>query len=233
MPSRVKTTEPCEGCGRPFIIGSNAFGNHLGHCTNVLLAKKILNENAALGRKGDVEVDSLGNVSSRRPHLESRTSETATRPTQAPFVFEDNGGERWELSPDDVATSTPTRLNDHTVNREEDQSFGTNEDAAPYQDTREKIPLKKDVTPDSGDYSFQISLMDLLQHHKSDLKLHNEIINLLNKSLRKGKINTKHPDLMSRKKIIKKVENDFHTTNLKPQHVPVTLSDGTRATVFF
>ena len=139
MPSRVKTTEPCEGCGRPFIIGSNAFGNHLGHCTNVLLAKNISNENAALGRNGDVEVDALGNVSSRRPHLESRTAETARGPTPAPFVFEDNDGERWELSPDDVATSTPTGLNDHTVNREEDQAFGTNEDAAPYQDTREKI----------------------------------------------------------------------------------------------
>ena len=148
MPSRVKTTETCEGCVRPFVIGSNVFANHLGRCTNVLLAKKISNENVALERKGDVKVDALGNLSSRRSHLELRTAETARGPTPAPFVFVDNDGERWELSPDDVATSTTTGLNDHIVNCEEDQAFGTHEDVAPYQDTREKIPLQKDVTPD-------------------------------------------------------------------------------------
>ena len=47
-----------------------------------------------------------------------------------------------------------------------------------------KIPFKKDVTPDSGDYLFSISLMDLLQHHKTDLKLYNEIVDLIGRSLK-------------------------------------------------
>ena len=73
--------------------------------------------------------------------------------------------------------------------------------------------------------------MDLLQHHKTDLKLYDEIVDLIGRSIKEGKINPNNRDLLSRKKLLQKVQNDFETKHLKPNHVPVTLSNGTKATV--
>ena len=63
------------------------------------------------------------------------------------------------------------------------------------------------------------------------MKLYDEIIILLDQYLTSGKLNPKHPNLSSRKAFMKKVETDFKTTGLKPKHVPVTLEDGSKATV--
>ena len=68
----------------------------------------------------------------------------------------------------------------------------------------------KDVGLDNS-YSFQIELMDILLRHGSDLGMHDEIINLLQTYLRSGKLDPKHPDLVTWKKFISNIEKDFKT----------------------
>ena len=75
--------------------------------------------------------------------------------------------------------------------------------------------------------------MEILQRHKTDMKLHSEIIQSLDQYLTNGKLNPKHPNICSRKAFMQKVETDFKTTGLKPKHMPVTLENGSKVTVSF
>ena len=70
-----------------------------------------------------------------------------------------------------------------------------------------KVAYSKNVKIKSGGYLFQIELMDILQRHKTDLKMHDEIVVLLDDYLRNGKSNADRPGLCSRKAFISKVEN--------------------------
>ena len=73
--------------------------------------------------------------------------------------------------------------------------------------------------------------MDVLQRHKADLKLHDEIIKLMDSYFKSGKINSNDMKLLTRQRFINKVEESFKTTGLKPKHENVTLSDGSKATI--
>ena len=93
-----------------------------------------------------------------------------------------------------------------------------------------KYPFKKNV-PIPGNVSFQIELMEILQRHKTDVKLHDEIINLLDHYLTAGKIDPTNKNFSSRKKFIRKIGRDFSTTVMKPKHIPITLEGGSKATI--
>ena len=56
--------------------------------------------------------------------------------------------------------------------------------------------------------------MEILQQDKTDMKMHDEIIHLLDNYLTTGKLNTMNPNFSSRKKFIQKVERDFAITGL-------------------
>ena len=73
--------------------------------------------------------------------------------------------------------------------------------------------------------------MEILQKHKTDLKVYDEIVTLLDQYLTTGKLNPRHPNLLSRKAFMKKVETDFKTTGLKPKHVPVLCENGSKVTI--
>ena len=74
-----------------------------------------------------------------------------------------------------------------------------------------------------GAYCFQIELTDILQLHKADLKMHDEIVHLINKYVSSGKIDPENTGLCSRKSFLAKVERDFSTKGLKPKHINVKL----------
>ena len=73
--------------------------------------------------------------------------------------------------------------------------------------------------------------MDILQRHKTNLILHDEIVDLVSLYLRIGKLNSKKSDLVHRKAFIKQVEESFQIKGLKPKHENVELSDGRKATI--
>ena len=58
--------------------------------------------------------------------------------------------------------------------------------------------------------------MEILQQHKTDMKLHDEIIHLPDHYLTTGKLNPMDPNFSSRKKFIQKVERAFATTGFQP-----------------
>ena len=244
---------PCPGCGEgSYILSSRSFTCHFSnHCPKFLM--KSGGEIATSTYQSDVEsqrpsgdqspdefeennnnnnesiyqppiinmeVDDLGNPIYVRDLLQSRDSlpsqqqDLANENDNDPFQFNDNEEERWELqnnSSDERSTESMNEISDDTGIR--------------------KIPFSKDVSVNNGGYSFQIELMDILQRHKTDLKMHDEIVSLLDDYLRNGKLNADQPGLRTRKNFIAKVQKDFNTTGLKPKHKLVELSDGSKATV--
>ena len=49
--------------------------------------------------------------------------------------------------------------------------------------------------------------MDLLQHHKTDPKLYDKLVDLIGQSIKEGKVNPNNRDLLSRKKLLIKSPN--------------------------
>ena len=159
-----ETPVPCDGCGRPFVVGSKAFGMHLKHCSNILLGKVPVRAKSSIGPAGEVETDDLGNPFHDRTPLESRCAAVSNRSSSfhQPFIFTDNEGNPWELSGDNEYPSG------QYIEAESGDNIAAPTFGADFVALPTKIPLKINVTPDSGDYSFCISLMDLLQHHKTE-----------------------------------------------------------------
>ena len=232
--------QPCPGCGLgSFVFGSRSLGTHFSrHCTKILLKpppatggadlisnnpqKSIAknNKQSPTDKTNPIiykfQVNELGNPIVRRNFLEARVglSSQVNTDTIEPFIFENNNEERWELNNNPPPIILPIiDLN------------------APNQNTPHKSPFQKNVPLTNGSFSFQIDLMDLLQRHKADLKLHDEIINLMDSYFRSGKLDSNDMNLLSRQRFIKKVEESFKTTGLKPIHENVTLSDGSKATI--
>ena len=73
--------------------------------------------------------------------------------------------------------------------------------------------------------------MEVLQQQKTDLKMHDEIVNLPDQYLMSGKLNPQNPNLSIRQVFMEKVETDFRTTGLKIEHMLVTLEDCSKVTV--
>ena len=63
------------------------------------------------------------------------------------------------------------------------------------------------------------------------MKMHDEVIDLVNNALTKGCLHVNNPPLLNRQIFLTQVESVFQTKNLKPQHQHVKLSDGSVATV--
>ena len=243
---------PCPGCGEgSYILTSRSFTCHFrNHCTKYLLKSGAdvanstyqarvessspagdqstsesdennnNNENSYQPPIIKLEVDDLGNPIYVRDLLQSRDSLPSQRHDFAdendndPFQFNNNNEERWELQ-----------------NQSSDERSHENTNDIPGIDSTRKIPFCNDISINNGGYSFQIELMDILQRHKTDLKMHDEIVSLLDEYLRNGKLNADQPGLLTRKKFIAKVQKDFDTTGLKPKHKLVELSDGSKVTV--
>ena len=243
---------PCPGCGEgSYNLSGRSFTGHFNqYCTKFLLKSgsdvdtsayqsniesQSLTGDQSPSESGDnnnnnessyqppiikLEVDDLGNPIYVRDLLQSRDSLPSQRHDLSdendniPFQFNDNNEERWELQ----------------NSRSDERSDETANDSSVNNSTR-KIPFSKDVSITNGGYSFQIELMDILQRHKTDLKMHDEIVSLLDDYLKNGKLNADQPGLLTRKKFIAKVQKDFDTTGLKPKHKLVELSDGSKATV--
>jgi hypothetical protein len=78
---------------------------------------------------------------------------------------------------------------------------------------------------------FQIDLLSVFEKHRSDMKLHDEVIDIINKYAANGTIGPNMVDLQTRKSFINDMEDAFKSNELKPKHVDVQLSDGTLATI--
>jgi hypothetical protein len=208
-------TSPCPGCGLgTYDLNSRTFSTHFRYCSKSKL-------------KDPPTSTPTPSTSSENPSLhltpqsERGLLESMWNTTSDAFEFTNVNNERWEL-------------NDSSPFSEGKFEESSNQNTLPSDDEvntrKRKFPFTKDVSI-PGNMAFQIELMDILQKHKTDMKLYDEIIILLDQYLTSGKLNPKNPNLSSRKAFMQKVETNFNTTGMKPKHVSVTLEDGTNATV--
>ena len=214
----------CTGCGEGSYanLDNRSYSAHRRFCSGILFdavcdltrPDAVLTNNNNSNNNGysnppifRVPVDAAGNPITNRGLLQAHINNNGE--DQPRFEFPVNVDNMLEAEDDDL----PNNQNELTSNR------------------KNAMPIcNKDVELDNS-YSFQIELMDILQRHGSDLGMHDELINLLQKYLQFGKLDPEHVDLLTRKKFISTIEKDFKTKSLKPKHVNVTLSDGTEATV--
>ena len=80
-------------------------------------------------------------------------------------------------------------------------------------------------------YQFQIDLQDILSNHRTDLKLQDEIVGLLQNYSHDEKLTFSTATLSSRASFMTKLERTMNTSSLKHDDVIVNLTSGTAATV--
>ncbi len=156
--------------------------------------------------------------------LRSMNTGKKRKATDEEFVFEfnDDLDQRWEMQPG------PT---DATASAQGATSEATSAPQVVDGDAvfRETADKSDPLLP--GNVAFQIDLIDIMQKHRCDLKMHDEIVDLVNKYVQNGMIHEDMPELIKRKGFINSMEDQFETEDLKPEHIDVTLSDGSVATM--
>ena len=165
-------------------------------------------------------VGASGNPVVQRGPLEASRSNVYNQEDDT-FNCADNDNERWEL--DNNAASNSSEDCDSIENTGSNKTDDMDGSNAIH-------PFNNNIVTE-GIYSFQIELMEILQRHGSDLIMHDEIIYLFRSYLTTGKLDPPNDDFCSRKQFISRVEKESETTGLKPKHIDVTLSNGSRATV--
>ena len=124
------------------------------------------------------------------------------------FAFGENDGN------DDWASAPPT------TEENKDQS----------DDTLPKAPYRRNIAI-PGNIAFQIELNSVLQKHKVDLSLQDDIVDLLNEYVPSGKLNQDMPDLKKRESFLQNMEKSLKTEPMRPKHVDVEMADGSTATM--
>jgi hypothetical protein len=87
------------------------------------------------------------------------------------------------------------------------------------------------VAPLPPNYQFQINLQAILSNHRTDLKLQDEIVGLLQQYSQDKNLTFSTATLSSRSSFMTKLERTMNTSPLKPDNAVVNLSSRTLATV--
>jgi len=80
-------------------------------------------------------------------------------------------------------------------------------------------------------YQFQLDLLFTLSKHKIDLNLHDEIIEVIKQHSSECRLHFSSDSLQNRLPLLKKIERNLATHQLKPRDTIVNLSGGDQATV--
>ena len=80
-------------------------------------------------------------------------------------------------------------------------------------------------------YRFHIDLTDILGRHRTDLKLYDEIIDLVQNHSNRRELKFSSNGLRDRKGFIKKLQESFDSSSMRPKDIDVELSSGEIATV--
>ena len=70
-----------------------------------------------------------------------------------------------------------------------------------------------------------------MQNHKTDMKVFDEVVDLVNDYTQSGRLSMESPPLTHRAAFLNAIEKQFESTPMKPKHVNVRLEDGQSATV--
>ena len=91
-------------------------------------------------------------------------------------------------------------------------------------------PYNKDCSfPPS--YQFQLDLLSTLSKHKIDLNLHDEIIDVIKQHSSDTRLHFSSDTLQNRIPLLKRIERNLDTDQLKPRDHIINLSEGAQATI--
>ena len=114
-------------------------------------------------------------------------SDTLTSFTVTEDLFEEAPApEPFEQTPDDEGLHTSPRR----------PGIDTQHDSANLRDKKRKAQC-----PSHGSIPFQIQLVEMLQKNGCAMKMHDDIIDLINNGLITGSLNAANPPLLSRKNV--------------------------------
>ena len=144
-------------------------------------------------------------------------------------VFDDHYGDtnKTDRSQDDY-------FNSDNDDSDEDIPKKSNHPAGEYSSKQPESmtdpPYNKNVgVPTST--MFSIELADILGRHRTDLSLHDEIVNLVKKFSNNDKLKFYSQNLKKRSRFLKDLEKMFNSPKLKPKDVTVHLTGGEQTTV--
>ena len=120
------------------------------------------------------------------------------------------------------ATANNEPVDEHDVSRR-------NKSGAPISSGKECTIT--DRTQHLPSQVFQIELNDILQRHNCSHKCHDELVKLINSSLKDGKLQKANGDMVKRTTFMRRLEKKYKTEGLRPEDVEVTLSGGKSCTV--
>ncbi len=99
------------------------------------------------------------------------------------------------------------------------------------------IPSKKSELPFNLEppmpcnTQFQLDLLHILSQHRTDLKVHDEIISVIKRHSNDQSLTFSSHNLKTRSSLLKDLEQNMDTSKLKPQDVDVNLTLGKQATI--
>ena len=198
MEMNSKKRNTCPGCGEAgFDVTAPGFALHFNNYCPRHLMKPLL---PADGQQSRVSYDRHSDPKVKLNILKAHEKITSDSAPTDPFEFDNN--------PCDTSLPEPSRQ-DPTENEEQHPSptrpiITTQHDAAC---TRER-KRKRSGVPD-GTFSFQIQLLDIMQKHGTPMIMHDEIIDLVSTELQSESLRVNGPPLLSREKILKRVEQVF------------------------
>jgi len=80
-------------------------------------------------------------------------------------------------------------------------------------------------------YRFQLDLLFTLSKHRIDLNLHNEIIDVIKQHSSECRLHFSLDNLQNRLPLLKKIERNIDTYQLKPRDIIVNISGGVQANI--
>ena len=94
-----------------------------------------------------------------------------------------------------------------------------------------KAPYQKNNSALPDNFMFQSKLANIMQRHKTDMKVFDEVVDLVNDYTQTGRLSMDTPPLTHREAFLLAIEKQFESTPMKPNHINVQLEDGQSATV--
>ena len=127
------------------------------------------------------------------------------------FAFPHDDGDRWELGDDDQ----------NDIDRTNQQIHNTPNHIKPS-----KLPYSKTNTALPQNYRFQTKLASICNKHKTDMNMYDDVVDLVNGYTQNGTISADSDPLLHREAFLKKIEDQFESSPMKPKHVNVQLENG-------
>jgi hypothetical protein len=116
----------------------------------------------------------------------------------------------------------------HSHNHESYQAGNVDTSLIPSKESEIPINLEASMPQNT---QFQLDLLNILSQHRTNLKVHDQIISVTKRHSYDQSLTFSYHNLKTRSSLLKDLEQNMDTAKLKPQDVDVNLTFGGQATI--